>query len=839
MDLSTRDFDRTDVSESEEVEGENTEEESPEEETIVDFISRRRVPATPEEVNAVQVFAHRLVEDYGYRKDQMQTHPQFRIRSRPSDEVREYPIDIAVFNDSRKTEDNLFLIAECKAPDKRTGQRQLEIYLSLSPAVVGVWFNGDEHAYVRKFVKGDGTVQYPIIPNIPIRGQRIEDIGKFKRKDLTKPSNLKVIFKDIRNHLAGLTTGITRDEALAQQIINLLFCKIYDEKNTGPEEIVTFRYGVDEDHAIVKQRIVDLFDIVKKKTEYADVFDETDTIRLDDSSVAYIVGELQNFCVRAADREALGDAFEVFIGPALKGPEGQFFTPRNVVKMAVEILDPEPEEMIIDPACGSGGFLVVALEHVWDKIQKIAKAKGFGEDWIKEKQQTVATKSLRGIDKDSFLAKVTKAYMAILGDGRGGIFCENSLFKPENWNAKTKDKIQLGNFNVLLTNPPFGSKITVQGEEILRQFDLGFRWKKKGDQWIKLDRLRGKLPPQILFIERCLDFLTESGRMAIVLPDGVLGGAKLGYVAHFIKSEAKILALIDLPIETFTSMTKTHLVILEKKKTGKDYSNYPVFMAIARKVGHDRKGRSILDDDTVTIVRNHAKLSAKTKANFSHLGYFTESKWLEDNIIAKRYLPEFMETLEEIQKTKHRVENLGFMAKPKGIRTGANIGRVDYRDSGQGVVPYLLVSNITDEGINMEELKYVTKARANQFSNAVVKQGDIIINRTGNAGIAAIVPEDFDGALACGFHFKVVLKANYDPYYVVAFLNSPLGRKQMQRVAWGSLLEHITKDDLKKIKVVFLPDHEAKAISKLVRESVSKRVEARTDIRTALGKIKI
>src|ERR1700680_1042792 len=136
-----------------------------------------------------------------------------------------------------------------------------------------------------------------------------------------------------------MTTGITRDEALAQEIINLLFCKILDEQETEPEATVTFRAGVDESAAAVKKRIFGLFETVKTKA-YEDVFTRNDTINLDAESVRYVVGELQNYCVMDADRDAIGDAFEVFIGPALRGTEGQFFTPRNVVQMIVQLLDP-------------------------------------------------------------------------------------------------------------------------------------------------------------------------------------------------------------------------------------------------------------------------------------------------------------------------------------------------------------------------------------------------------------------------------------------------------------------------------------------------------------------
>ena len=207
---------------------------------VTDFISGLPVKDTPEERDAVQIFARRLVEDYGYPKDIIQTRPQYRVRKRPSDEEKSYPVDIAVFRTERKIEDDLFMVVECKKKTRKDGVAQLKLYLDMSAAEVGVWFNGDEHEYLRKLHHKDGSRTYQTLPAIPRHGQRIEDIGLFKRKDLKKPSNLKAVFRDLRNHLAGMTTGITRDEALAQEIINLLFCKILDEQDTAPDETVSF-----------------------------------------------------------------------------------------------------------------------------------------------------------------------------------------------------------------------------------------------------------------------------------------------------------------------------------------------------------------------------------------------------------------------------------------------------------------------------------------------------------------------------------------------------------------------------------------------------------------------
>jgi type I restriction enzyme M protein len=473
----------------------------------------------------------------------------------------------------------------------------------MSAAEIGVWFNGIEHAYLRKVYHKDGRRTYQDLPSIPRYGQRIEDIGLFKRKDLKVPSDLKSVFRDLRNHLAGNVTGITRDEALAQQIINLLFCKIYDEINTGADDVVTFRSGIDEPPREVRKRILGLFDD-KVKGDFDDVFDKTDSITIDAESLVYVVGELENYCITEAPRDAVGDAFEVFIGPALRGGEGQFFTPRNVVRMMIDILDPEPGEMILDPACGSGGFLIMALEHAWKKMEVQAKAKGWSAVQLDRKKRDIASKCFRGIDKDSFLAKVTKAYMAIIGDGRGGVFCENSLLPSEDWHHGTRDSIGLGSFKVVLTNPPFGTKIPIKGERVLTQYELGYKWKKdkKTSKVEKTNTLHEDQPPQILFLERCLQFLKPGGRLGIVLPEAVFGMPTYEYVVTFLRERTKILGIVSMPEALFKTSGKggTHAkvcVVFIEKMTPKEGEDYDIFMADAKWCGHDSRGNPTIRKD--------------------------------------------------------------------------------------------------------------------------------------------------------------------------------------------------------------------------------------------------
>lgn len=577
---------------------------------ILDFISGQEIKGTPEEIEATQVFSKRLVEEYEFLKENLQTRPQYFVRKTPSDEAKkEYPVDIAVFKGKSRAESDLIGIVECKKKTRKDGIEQLKLYMDMCSSIQwGVWYNGDEQINLQK-VKKDGDIIYISIPNIPKKGQRIEDIGKYKRGDLKPAKDLKSHFRVINNYLYGnMKKDDTSTRNRAKQIINLLFCKIYDEQYTGKKEDVTFRAGVYEDKEIVAKRIKDIF--IQVKNRFNDVFEEEDAITLDADSIVFAVGQIQELCITESERDVIGDAFEVFVSKALKDQDGQFFTPRNVIKMMVDIIDPDEKTMIIDPACGTGGFLIESLRHVWNKVETKGKKLGWSEKRLEEEKQYVATTYFRGIDKDSFVAKVTKAYMAIIGDGRGGIFCESSLEHPKEWSNKCQDKVDLGKFDVVLSNPPFGSKIPVKEEKTLKQFTFGHKWKfdKKEKKWEQQTELNNKgakagVEPQILFIERCLQLLKVGGKLGIVLPDGVYGNDKLGYIREYLKKHTKILAIIDVPSETFqpNTSTKTTILIAEKIKENSKIDEHFIFMAICETCGHDRRGNSTAEDDVSLV----------------------------------------------------------------------------------------------------------------------------------------------------------------------------------------------------------------------------------------------
>lgn len=791
---------------------------------IVDFISGVEINATPEEMEAVQVFSRQLVEDYGYRKEQIQTHPQFRVKVRPSDTKKEYPVDIAIFKTVEKKEDDIYIVVECKKKNRKDGKGQLEDYLRLSKASLGVWFNGEERIFLRKFEKG-GQVKFEEIPNIPIAGQRIEDIGKFKRKDLQTTHNLKAIFKSVRNHLAANTVGATRDEVLAQQLINLIFCKLYDEKHTAPNDIVRFRAGIDEKAKEVEARVIELFKEVK--TNLPEVIDEEDRISLDTNSIVYVVGELQNYSLTNSERDVVADAFETFIGKALKGGQGQFFTPRNVVRMMVDILQPTETEKIIDPACGSGGFLIDALRAVWNKADAKYRRLGWKEKDIEKKKIEIATNNFRGLDKDYFLSKVAKAYMNLVGDGTTGIFCEDSLELPQNWKSDTQVKIQLGTFDVLLTNPPFGSKIKVEGDEKLKQFDFGYKWKfdESSNRLVKTNSLKQQEEPQVLFVERCLELLKDGGRMAMVLPSGILGNEQQEYLRQTILEKGSLFAIVELPFETFSPNVTINTSVLFIQKGSDRKKN--LFISINEYCGHDKKGRPVIKDDIPKVADFY--INSKSNAN----NFFIKQSFLESSFIAKRYLKKYVDNLELIEKSKHDVVNFGDIIT--SVHNGANIDDSSIYVEKKNGIPYILVKSITKEGINFENLKHIKKSleRDRDVVKNKVDERTIVMTRAGNAGIAANIPPDLVGGVASGFLINIKVKKDIDVYYLVSFLNSEYGQMQLERISSGSILQSIRSSDLKKVKIVLPSKEIQRAIGLKMKDAVYASALARTKLEDA------
>lgn len=800
---------------------------------LVDYISGVHVKSTPEEIDAVQVFTKQLVEDYGYSKNQIQTRPQYRVKASPSDSSKSYPLDIIVFSSDRKSENEEYIIVECKKKTRNDGISQLKDYLKFSNAYLGVWFNGNERIFLKK-IEQKGKVFFEEIPNIPISGQRLEDIGNFKRRDLKPTHNLKVIFNSIRNHLAGNATGTGRDEIIAQQLINLIFCKIYDERFTKKDDSVSFRVGLDEEGSIVKKRIENIFE--KVKTKYNEVIEVAESISLDNESIKYVVGELQNFCLIESERDIIADAFETFIGYSLKGAQGQFFTPRNVIRLMVEIIDPKPNELIIDPACGTGGFLVESLRHIWKNLEKQAVEYGWSELALNEEKVSSAIKCIKGLEKDDFLSKVAKAYMAILGDGKGGIFCEDSLKKPEEWKTATRQQIDLNKFDVLLANPPFGKDIKVVGEEKLKQFDLAYNWKKEISTFSKTNKLKKEETIQILFIERSLKLIKQGGRMGIVLPETFFHAPKSRYVLQYMLNGNNVTWMLDLPHNTFRphNNAKCVVIVLEKDKPQQDL----IKMAVAEEIGHDHQGKEIFRWDYLKKETNKDQLwddipliieELKSKKLSKYCFEVNSKTAISKNIFVPRYY--WKNKVQEIEALAKK-EALELVSIKDLIKKGI-IGFFDGHGSppaeykGKGEIPYIRVKDI----VNWEVYKDPTaKITADIYiekkgKNKNIEATDIVYVRRGSyriGSVAMVSPFDQEALYTREILIIRVLREDNEfginPYYLLYLLSHKLVHMQAKNKI---LIETTLPNIAERWKELLLPIN----IDKKQRDEITKKIK--------------
>lgn len=809
---------------------------------IFDYISNEQVKATPEEIEAVQVFCKQLVEDYGYSKDQIQTRPQYRVKANPSDTTKSYPLDIIVFSNNKKIDTNEYIIIECKKKTRNDGITQLQDYLKFSNAYIGVWFNGSERIFLKKY-ETKGKVHFEEIPNIPIQGQRLEDIGKFKRKDLKPTHNLKVIFNSIRNHLAGNATGTGRDEIIAQQLINLIFCKIYDERFTKKDDDVSFRVGIEEEGKVVKNRIIEIFE--KVKTKYSEVIEVADEIKLDADSIKYVVGELQNFCLIESERDIIADAFETFIGYSLKGAQGQFFTPRNVIKLMVEIINPQPNELLIDPACGTGGFLVESLRHIWKVLDKQALDYGWSDLALNEEKLSSAIKCIKGLEKDDFLSKVAKAYMAILGDGKGGIFCEDSLKLPSEWKPTTRQQIDLDKFDVLLANPPFGKDIKVKGEEKLKQFDLAYNWKKEINSYSKTNKIKKEETIQILFIERSLKLLKDGGRMGIVLPETFFHAPKSRYVLHYMLRNNNVTWMLDLPHNTFRphNNAKCVVIVLEKNRPQQEEIN----MAVAEEIGHDHQGKEIFRWDYIKKEANKTQLwddipliIEELESNkFTKYCFKVKSKSaITKNIFVPRYY--WQNKLKEIESIA-KAQNLELVPikdlMRKGIITsfdGHGSPPAEYK--GKGEVPYVRVKDIVNWEVYKDPTAKITTEiyLEKKGKNKNLEAGDVVYVRRGSyriGSVAMVSPFDKEALYTREILILRVTEEENEyglnPYYLLYLLSHKLTHLQAKNKI---LIETTLPNIAERWKELMLPiDTDKKQrefITNKIKEVITSKWEA-------------
>lgn len=672
----------------------------------------------------------------------------------------------------------------------------------------------------------------------PLFEQDIETrrIKKLYKKELIDVTDLKNIFRDLRDYIAGNMTGITRDEKIAQNLMRILFCKIYDEKNKNPDDQVDFIYVDEEDLEKLERRINNLFRRVV--STYKDIFNEKEVIEFYGENLKYIVQKFQFYSFLNTERDVIGDAFEELIGRAFRGGEGQFFTPRNVVKLIVETLEPKKGDRIIDPACGSGGFLAFTLRHLL--------------------HNNVKDVYLMGLDKDAFLSRLTKIYLSILGNDEYHVYCENSLENPTKWDNATQSNIKLGTFDCVFTNPPFGAKIPVIGEDLLRQYKLGHNWKENKGQYLTTNEVLDKQPPQVLFIERCIQLLKPKGKMGIVLPEGIFGNSSDRYIWEYIKSEGSVIGVVSLSQETFQPSTHTKTSILFFEKGDKKRKN--IFMSIAYNIGHDKNGKTtylldnygnaifdsegdkILNDDLPKITHNFKEFLGRELYNSDHLGFNINSSDIHDHIyIPEYYNPEIKKELLALEKSgNYQLKTIQDLLNEKVLKIsrGNEVGSHFY---GTGTIPFVRTSDIVNWEIKVDPIKCVAEEVFDKYKKSQdIKEKDILFVSDGTFLIGRV-------AMVTRLHLKIIIQSHLkkirtlkpeilDPDYLFYLLNTKIVRKQIDSKTFVQATISTIGDRLGEVVLPITKDiEERKRYADEIRDIINKKTELRERTLKLLG----
>ena len=607
-----------------------TEETKGKDTAFVNCVARdKKIQLKPEEI-VRQLYAARLINEYGYPKKRLAFEYAVTFGSGKKS------ADIVIFDKDRS--DTPFVIVELKKPKLRDGKEQLKSYCNATGAPIGVWTNGEQISHYHR----KDPNYFEDITDIPKVRQSLAEIlsERFTLKDLIikdKIANERKSLKDIILEM--------EDEVLAnagvdvfEEVFKLIFTKLYDEfKSKDDKTVINYHLtqvlktqvhepklpdylggndydsvkkavnGVDDEgfrimefrntgqtDTELKKKIQNLFN--QAKEQWKGVFPESSAFELSDSHLAISVSSLQDIKLFNSNLLVVDEAFEYLVNKSAKGEKGQYFTPRHVIDICVQMLNPKRGEYMIDTASGSCGFPVHTIFKLTGSL--------FTNTGVSEEDKKNVLKVF-GIDFDEKTVRVARTLNLIAGDGETNVLHLNTL-DFERWEDKTKKdpkwintygngfdrlkKLRVEktenkqfNFDILMANPPFAGDI--KESRILHQYELGFKANGKA---------QSKVGRDILFIERNLDFLRPGGRMAIVLPQGRFNNTSDKHIREFIAQHARILAVVGLHSNTFKPHTGTKTSILFVQKWHDELcpkvEDYPIFFAVSEKGGKDNSG---------------------------------------------------------------------------------------------------------------------------------------------------------------------------------------------------------------------------------------------------------
>ncbi|MEO3430541.1 N-6 DNA methylase [Pelagibius sp. CAU 1746] len=573
-------------------------------------IRKKDILAKPEEA-VRQLWIARLMNRYGY--------PLARI-------AVEYPItfgrdtskraDIVVFDADRPTVP--YVIIEVKQAKFKDGKEQLRSYTHATGAPLALWSNGAQ-AIVWHRKNPNYFVE---LPELPTASQTIEDLvdqpwtietliqkEQARERKGTKARSLRDLVVDLEDEVLA-NAGVD----VFEEVFKLIFTKLYDEMACYRGTYRYLRFRNSNTASQLKSAMQSLFDDARKK--WPGVFPDDDRIKLSPDHLQVCIGSLEEWKLFNSNLDVIDDAFEYLVNKSAKGEKGQYFTPRWVIDMCVRMLNPQEHETVVDPACGSAGFTVHSMFHVWHQIiddlglpqshlftmeEKPARC----SDYVREK--------VFAIDFDEKSVRVARCLNLIAGDGETNVLHLNTLdwtkwdetTKQDDWNdtygagfsrfrrlrAKRTGDYRHFQFDLLMANPPFAGDI--------KQSDLLVRYELAHKLNGKLERAVGR---DLLFIERNLDFLRPGGRMAIVLPQGRFNNIGDRRVREFVMERCRVLGVVGLHLNSFKPHTGTKTSVLLVQKWNDDPSvgplcprvdDYNIFFATQRTESVNNRGEKV------------------------------------------------------------------------------------------------------------------------------------------------------------------------------------------------------------------------------------------------------
>lgn len=570
----------------------------------------KEVQLKPEE-RTRQLWLARLIDKLGYA---------------PSRIAIEYPItfgrdsskraDIVVFDADRPTVP--YIIVEVKQAKYKDGKEQLRSYAHATGAPLAVWSDGilaevwhrknpNYFMPIHELPRADQTIEQVV--DQPWTIQTLIDLEEERVKEGTFARSLRDLIEDMEDEVLA-NAGVD----VFEEVFKLIFTKLYDEM-TSHRLGNALRFRNQNTAAQLKTSIQNLFDDAKKK--WPGVFLVDERIRLSPDHLQVCVGSLEEWKLFNSNLDVIDDAFEYLVSKSSKGEKGQYFTPRWVIDMCVKMMNPKEGETVIDTACGSAGFTVHSMFHVWRQIMRTVgreESHLFTMEAKPPRCIDYVRDNVFAIDFDEKSVRVSRCLNLIAGDGETNVLHLNTLdwtkwdetVKQDDWqdtygdgwrrlrklreNPRQTDYRSFG-FDVLMANPPFAGDI--KQSDMLSPYDLAH--KKDG----KLERAVAR---DLLFIERNLDFLKSGGRMAVVLPQGRFNNSSDQRLREFIMERCRILAVVGLHPNTFKPHTGTKTSVLFVQKWNDDpakgplcpkVEDYDIFFATQQVESVDNSGRKV------------------------------------------------------------------------------------------------------------------------------------------------------------------------------------------------------------------------------------------------------